>query len=217
MLYLGYLIVLVAGFLTGLLFNRLILKYTNQIPPSLAIITAGVAVLYSYITGVFGKTGQVNIEKIPYILLAAAMVPVIIIDIKQKIIPNEITLPLLILGLLSALIPGKPSFFYALSGTVIGGGILYVIGVFGRIIFKKEGMGGGDIKLMAAAGAFIGPFAIIWVLFLGSLIALVIIVVQAALGKKVLGKEIPFGPYLALGLFSTLFLISKTGLLSYGF
>ena len=90
------------------------------------------------------------------------------------------------------------SFLDSLIGCVLGGGLLYLTALFSLVVFKKEGMGGGDVKLLAMVGAFLGwkPVLITMVLgsVLGALVGVTLIVLRLQ-GRK---DYIPFGPYLAL-------------------
>ena len=213
MLPLGYLTVFTSGLILGLFFNRLLIRSYQNISYVFEVITGLLAIFFAYTVDLFDNNSIININRLPYIVLAVSMAPVIVIDAKNNIIPNEITYTLLFIGILSSFLPDGISPVYSLSGVLLGGGILYFIGFFGKLMFKKEGMGGGDVKLMAAIGAFLGPLPVIFVLFSGSLLALFFILIQALFGKPVFGKQIPFGPYLAVGLFITLILMFKTDLI----
>jgi len=144
----------------------------------------------------------------------AALVIVIFIDLEHQIVPDVITLPGIAVGLtwsvLTALFvsrgPGTPLSFFppapldALLGMVVGGGILYVVAVLSR-----GGMGGGDIKLTAMVGAFLGWRAALLTIFLGTLSGSVIALLLLASGKKSRKDPMPFGPFLVLGAVLALF------------
>ncbi len=125
------------------------------------------------------------------------------VDFKRQIIPDVITLPGILLGLLlSALIPALQrqsswewGFLYSFCGVLLGGGILYSIGTAAGFFLKKEAMGGGDVKLLAMIGAFLGWQGVTWTLFLASLVGSVAGVYMRAKHHR---ERIPFGPYLAL-------------------
>jgi len=126
------------------------------------------------------------------------------IDIDHQIIPDEITLPGIIVGLaFSAAFPawhGTTShlrgLLEAFLGFLAGGGTLYLIGTIGEWVFKKEAMGGGDVKLLAALGAFLGWKRVLLSIFIASFFgAIVGLALRAATGEE----RIPFGPYLMLG------------------
>jgi len=87
----------------------------------------------------------------------------------------------------------------SLLGAILGGGILLLVGIFGKIIFKKPAMGGGDVKLAAMIGVFLGWQQILLVLFLsfliGAVIGTTVELIKGTLSKR---RQIPFGPYIAL-------------------
>ena len=145
---------------------------------------------------------------IPYVVMGAvmifAMIIVTFIDFEHQIIPDQISLPGIVIGLVfSTLFPAwhgvagpASGFLSALAGMLLGGGILYVVGTIAEWILKKEAMGGGDVKLLAAIGAFLGWKGVVFTLFTGSLLGSL----AGLFIKYVFHEErIPFGPYLALG------------------
>jgi leader peptidase (prepilin peptidase)/N-methyltransferase len=117
-------------------------------------------------------------------------------DAREYIIPDEFSLGGLAIGLLFALPGGFRPIGAALLGAVAGFGLLYLVAVGGKAVFKEEAMGGGDIKMMAMVGAFTGWAGVLLTIFLGSLLGTVILVPLALIGKK---KLVPFGVFLALG------------------
>ncbi|MBI4388110.1 MAG: prepilin peptidase [Candidatus Omnitrophica bacterium] len=124
-------------------------------------------------------------------------------DLEERIIPDEMSLPGIMIGLLFSLsfpvLQQEASRWQGLLqsffGMVAGGGMIYAAGVFGELLFRKESMGGGDIKLMAMVGAFLGWKEAILVFFLAPILALPI-----GLYMKFQKKEdyIPYGPFLSL-------------------
>lgn len=137
------------------------------------------------------------------VLLFTVLLGITITDFETQLIPDKFTLPMIAAGLvLSAVFPElhAKSLWYEGLGTaaaamLIGGGILLLTGLLGNFLFKKESMGGGDIKLLAMLGTFIGIKSIILVFLLGPIVAL-----PFALYSKFVYKEevIPFGPFLAI-------------------
>lgn len=134
-------------------------------------------------------------------LFLLLIIPVTIIDFRHYIIPDSITLSGLGLGIALSFLPGFLSPLESLWGILAGGGSLYIIGWIGAVLFKKgDAMGGGDIKLMAAAGAFFGyqaaVLAILIGAFSGSAYGIVVM-----LSKKINSEhQIPFGPFLGAGI-----------------
>lgn len=142
------------------------------------------------------------IEKAGCGLFCLALIPVIIIDLRSRIIPDWLTLPSLALGLGIAFLPEGMKPLSAFIGALLGGGLLFLVGRTGKTVLGKEGMGGGDIKLMTAAGAFLGPLAVLYALFLGSLFAILFVFVRLPFTRRFFGLEIPFGPFLAAGIYA---------------
>lgn len=145
-----------------------------------------------------------------YVAFAAALITVSFIDLEFQIIPDEISLGGLGAGLvLSALLPalhGTDARLVAVGrsvvGLLVGGGVLYLTGLAGDLLFRKESMGGGDIKLMAMAGSLLGWKAALTAFFLAPMLALLP-------GLYVLfckrSHVIPYGPFLSAALLVSLF------------
>lgn len=131
------------------------------------------------------------------------------IDIDFMIIPDRITLGGLCLGLVaSALFPIMfeentilSGFLQSLKSAFISGGVLYAIAIIGTIVFRKEAMGMGDVKLLAMIGSFIGwqkaLGGIFAASFLGSFMGIIIYIFFKR--QKIKDTKLPFGPFLALG------------------
>ncbi len=158
---------------------------------------------------------------LPFVFaFVSAMVVITFIDFDSQIIPDAITLPGIIIGLASAsfLLPdpfhytppipplirggveGIVGFKNSIAGLFLGGGLFYLIAILSR-----GGMGGGDIKMMAMVGAFMGWKAVFLTTFIGSLagsMAGIFLMVFKGMGRK---TKIPFGPFLAFGAVITLF------------
>ena len=125
------------------------------------------------------------------ILLGIAMT-----DARSYIIPDEFTWGGLVIGLLFSLAGGLPGLGHALLGAAVGFGILWLVGTIGTWIFKEDAMGGGDVKMMAMVGAFVGWQGVLLTIFLGALIGSLIFVPLMLMGQK---KLVPFGIFLAIG------------------
>jgi leader peptidase (prepilin peptidase) / N-methyltransferase len=142
-------------------------------------------------------------------LLCSALVVITFIDLEHQIIPDSITLPGIVIGfVLSFFIPGH-SWLNSLLGILAGGGSLLLVAYGYQAIAKKDGMGGGDIKLLAMLGAFFGWKAVLFIIFassvVGSLLGIGLMLVQ----KKDSTLAIPFGPYLASAAILYIFYGSK--------
>jgi len=121
------------------------------------------------------------------------------IDLEHQIIPDEISLPGIVIGFICSFFLQGHSWLNSLLGIVLGGGSLLLVAYGYQWLTGKEGMGGGDIKLLAMMGAFLGwksiPFIVFSSSVVGSVIGITIMLVQ----KKDTKLAIPFGPYLAFG------------------
>lgn len=121
------------------------------------------------------------------------------IDLDHFLLPDFLTLSGIVVGLVGAFLNPERQFFDALIGVVIGGGFLWATAYFYFLVRKEEGMGGGDIKLLAWIGAILGWKAIPFVIISSSLLGSVIGLIHASRSKTGMKTMIPFGPYLALG------------------
>lgn len=142
-----------------------------------------------------------------YWLVIAGLIVATFIDFEHYIIPNEITLGGIVAGLvLSGIHPQLMdtssiwvSLFRSLLGIIVGGATLLAIAIVGEKIFKKEAMGMGDVKLIAAIGAFLGWQATLFTIFVSSLFGGVVGLILVLGSKKGWQSRIPYGPYIALG------------------
>lgn len=144
-------------------------------------------------------TYDLSIQSLIYIILSSALIIITFIDLKEQIIPDVISLPGVVAGLVISFFVPYISSLSSLLGIIAGGGTILIIALIGTIIFKKEAMGGGDVKLAAMVGAFLGWKYVILALFLGFFIgALAGIFLILA---KIRSREdmIPFGPFIVVG------------------
>lgn len=136
-------------------------------------------------------------EYLVFFVYGASLLTVSVIDLDHRIIPDEISLPGILAGLLLAALTPFRGFVDALIGCLLGGGFLMVVGLAYEAFRKQEGIGGGDIKLLAMIGAFTGWRGALFTIFGGSLIASIVgislMIVRRADGKL----PIPFGPFLS--------------------
>jgi leader peptidase (prepilin peptidase) / N-methyltransferase len=132
-------------------------------------------------------------------LFCSAMVVVTFIDLEHQIIPDVISLSGIVCGFIFSFFIPQLGWLNSLIGIAVGGGSLLLVAYGYEFITKKEGMGGGDIKLLAMMGAFFGWRAIPFIIFVSSLIGSVIGITVMLIQKKDAKLAIPFGPFLALG------------------
>jgi leader peptidase (prepilin peptidase)/N-methyltransferase len=132
-----------------------------------------------------------------YLLFAWTLIVVSFIDLDLMILPDVFTLSGIVIGLIGAALNPERSFAAALAGTLMGGGFLWLIAYLYLILRKEEGMGGGDIKLLAWIGALLGWTSVPFVVLASSVLGSVIGLGLAMRSKAGLKSVIPFGPYLA--------------------
>lgn len=140
-----------------------------------------------------------NLPALIYFLFIASLLVITFIDIDHQIIPDRISLAGIVAGLvLSALLP-EITFTESIIGVLAGGGSLFAVAMTYYLITGKEGMGGGDIKLLAMIGAFTGWQGVIFTVFAASATGTVIgLILMAAKGRN-LKFAVPFGPFLSFG------------------
>jgi leader peptidase (prepilin peptidase)/N-methyltransferase len=134
-----------------------------------------------------------------YFLFISGLMVITFIDLKYQIIPDVISLPGIGMGLLSSFVLPQVSFLDSLLGALVGGGSLLTVLSGYYLLTKREGMGFGDVKLLAMIGAFLGwkgaLVGLITGAFLGTLIGVLLMIKE----KKDLKHPIPFGPFLSIG------------------
>jgi leader peptidase (prepilin peptidase)/N-methyltransferase len=135
----------------------------------------------------------------------AALLVVTFIDLDHQIIPDVITYPGILVGFLSSFVVDHITYKESLMGILLGGGGLFLVASVYYLLTRKEGMGGGDIKLLAMVGAFLGWKAVIFTIFVGSAIGTVVGVAVALRTHGGRKMAVPFGPFLSLGALLFLF------------
>jgi len=132
-------------------------------------------------------------------LFIVSLVLISFIDLHHQIIPDILSIPGIFVGLAVSFILGHITWVDSLIGAVGGGGLLYLIALVFKKVTGKDGMGGGDIKLLAMIGAWMGWQALPFIVLLSSVSGIVIgggALLMAGKGYRV---RIPFGPFLSLG------------------
>ncbi len=154
-----------------------------------------------FVAGQFGLSTQFVV----YFLFFASLMAVTLIDFSHQIVPDAITIPGMICGLVASSTVLPSGVVNALIGLFLGGGLFYLLAILSERFLKKEGMGGGDIKLIAMIGAFLGWQEMLLSMFLASLTGSVTGLLLILLRKKRREDPLPFGPFLALGALVALF------------
>ena len=174
-----------------------------SISPKYPLVEALNAALYALVFYVYGPGWHL----LPLLAFVSALVVITFIDLEHQIIPDRITLPGIVLGLvLGSLLLPDPFMREAVLGwkaSLIGAATGFV--TFYAIAFlSRGGMGGGDIKFMAMAGSLLGWKGVFLTTFAGSLMGSVVGLFLVAFKGKGRKSKVPFGPFLALGCLITL-------------
>ena len=140
-----------------------------------------------------------SIAYLVYFAFFSALIVITVIDLYHQIIPDVISLPGIGVGLLASLVLPGTTFWNSLVGALLGGGSLFIVATVYQWLFKREGMGGGDVKLLAMIGAFLGWKAVILTILLSSFIGSVAGILLILVKGKDFKYAIPFGPFLAAG------------------
>lgn len=140
-----------------------------------------------------------------YLILSWGMLIASVIDLDHRLLPDVLTLPGILIGLLGAWLNPEREFVSAVYGVVFGGGVLWLVGYLYALIKKEEGMGGGDIKLLAWIGAVLGFKSVIFTIIVSSVLGSVMGLLLAAKNKSGLKTSIPFGPFLSFAAFLYIF------------
>ena len=139
-------------------------------------------------------------------VFTGALITITFIDLEHLIIPDIITLPGVPLFVLLAVVFMDVSFFDSILGVLLGGGGLYLIATAYQLLTKREGIGGGDIKLLAMLGAFLGWKSLLFILFVSSLLGSIVGVSMMIARGKDLKYAVPYGPFLSVAAVAYIFL-----------
>ncbi len=166
--------------------------------PAIEALTGLLFVLVLYFFGF-------SLATLVYWLFVAMLVVITFIDLDHQIIPDVISLPGIAVGFVCSFLIPWLSWLDSLLGIIAGGGVLLSIAWLYALLAKRDGMGGGDIKLLGMLGAFLGWKAVFPIIFISSLVGSVVGIPLMLLQKKDSKFAIPFGPFLALAAMVYLF------------
>ena len=144
-------------------------------------------------------------ESLVFFFFCSCLLVITFIDIDHRIIPDVISLPGIVIGLASSLLIRHLDWQASLAGIAAGGGSLLAVALIYRTLTGKEGMGGGDIKLLAMIGAFTGWRGVLFTVFTASAAGTLVGLVLMIKAGKNMKLAVPFGPFLALGAITYLF------------
>jgi leader peptidase (prepilin peptidase)/N-methyltransferase len=140
-----------------------------------------------------------------YFLFICALLVITFIDIDHRIIPDSISLPGIPIGFAASFVLPQLRWTESLIGILAGGGILLAIAWGYRLLTGKEGMGGGDIKLLAMIGAFLGWAGVIFTIMTASFTGTIVGIMVMCKTRGGMKLAVPFGPFLAIGAICYLF------------
>ncbi len=132
------------------------------------------------------------------LIMTWVLIVLCFIDLRKQLLPDTITLPMLWLGLLFSLFSLYVTPYLSILGAILGYIILWIAAWLYKIIRKKEGMGHGDLKMLAMLGAWFGPQMVINILIMAIIFALIASLFLLSLKKITTQKPIPFGPFIAV-------------------
>ncbi len=154
--------------------------------------------------GIFLRYG-VAVEGIIYFVFVSILLVITFIDIDHQVIPDIITLPGIPLCLFASFALPSLKFIDSILGLLFGGGSLLAVAWLYALIAKKEGMGGGDIKLLAMIGAILGWKGVLFTVFISSATGSIVGIIVMLRMKKNMKLAIPFGPFLSIGAMAYIF------------
>jgi len=144
-------------------------------------------------------------EAIVYYIFIACLLVITFIDIDHRIIPDMITLPGIPIFFLASFALPDMTYMDSLLGLLAGGGSLYLVAWTYQALAKKEGMGGGDIKLLAMMGVLIGWKGVLFTIFVSSLVGTLIGLAVMLYTRVNMKLAVPFGPFLSVGAVTYIF------------
>ena len=192
-------------------FSKEILKeYFSKFKPNflLMLVTSTIYILLLYCYGI-KNTLIANLDLIKYIILTPMLLSAFVIDYKLQIIPNRLNLAMFEIGAIIAFLYGISDIAITIDmifGMIAGGGIFLLITLIGGLIYRKEAMGFGDVKLMGALGLYFGLPTIIVITLVSFLIGAILSILLLVTKIKKMNEYIPFGPFIVLGTFISIFI-----------
>jgi len=179
-------------------------KFSIQYP----IVELLTAVLFVWVVALYGLTWTTcEMLLLTYGLLVGSF-----IDWAEMILPDEITVGGMIVGLIAAAINPEREFLDAFLGVLFGGGSLWLVAYIYFVFTGREGLGGGDIKLLGFIGSILGWKAIPFVILCSSVLGSIVGLLMSRKNKEGLRTAIPFGPFIAIAAFMYLSGLKSVGI-----
>lgn len=173
------------------------------------ILMAITAVIYIILVYVFGiqKNFIENLTLIKYLILTPMLLSAFVIDYRLQIIPNRLNLTMFEVGIVIAFLYGTSNVAITIDmllGMLVGGGIFLAITAIGGLIYGREAMGFGDVKLMGALGLYFGVSNILVISVMSFLIGAILGIILIVSKIKKSDEYIPFGPFIVIATFITI-------------
>lgn len=219
-----YLAVAILGIFVGIFVNWAIKRMSKEKPvlskeffskfkmnsKTNYLIIALIMLIYISLVYVYGikETIIANLDLIKYFILAPSLIIIFVIDYKLQIIPNRLNLTLLEIGMVFAFLYGLSNIAISINmmlGMLAGAGIFALITLIGGIVYGKEAMGLGDVKLMGVLGLFFGLSNVIAITLMAFLIGAIISILLLAIKAKKTDQYIPFGPFIVIATYISMY------------
>ena len=189
-------------------------EYKEQFKPNyiLMVLTSIIYICILYKFGIKNSFIE-NLDLIKYLILTPMLISAFVIDYKLQIIPNRLNLTIFEVGLVFVFIYGLSNVAITMNmllGMIAGAGIFLGITLIGGMIYGKEAMGFGDVKLMGALGLYFGLANIIIITLVSFLVGAILSIILLVTKIKKIDQYIPFGPFIVIATFIAIFVPYET-------
>ena len=189
-------------------------EYKRKFKPNyiLMLLTSAIYVTLVYTLGI-KDTLIANLDLIKYLILTPMLLSAFVIDYRLQIIPNRLNLTMFEVGIVIAFLYGTSNVAITIDmllGMLVGGGIFLVITLIGGLIYGKEAMGFGDVKLMGALGLYFGLSNIVIITLISFLIGAILSIGLLITKVKKTDEYIPFGPFIVIATFVSMYVPFET-------
>ena len=223
-----YLIAAIIGLFVGIFVNWCIKRMSEEKPvlskemftnlkhfkPNYILMLL-VPIIYISLLYVYGLKDTIiaNLDLIKNLIVAPALIIAFVIDYKQQIIPNRLNLTLFEIGMVFVFLYGLSNIAISINmilGMFAGAGIFVLITLIGGIVYGKEAMGFGDVKLMGALGLFFGLSNIIAITLIAFLIGAILSILLLITRMRKSDEYIPFGPFIVIATYISMYVPFET-------
>ena len=219
-----YIVAAIAGLFVGLFVNWCIKRMSKEEPviskdfitelktnfkPNyiIMLLTSAIYVTLIYVYGI-NETIIANLDLVKFMILSPALIIAFVVDYKLQIIPNRLNLTLFEVGIIFAFLYGLSNVAISINmllGMFAGAGIFVLITLIGGVVYGREAMGFGDVKLMGALGLFFGFSNIIEITLMAFLIGAILSIALLVTRIKKSSEYIPFGPFIVIATYISMY------------